>query len=47
MLTVEELQIIREALNTYSEGVLSWQFSREILDIQAKINIMIGTQGQK
>jgi hypothetical protein len=45
MLTIDELMILIEALDTYSSGILNREFSTQLMEIQDKLNRMIQVQG--
>ena len=45
MLTIEELIILREALNMYARGILNREFSTQLQEIERKLNTMMQYQG--
>jgi hypothetical protein len=45
MLTIEELLILREALEMYASGVLNREFSTQLQEIERKLNTMMQFQG--
>jgi hypothetical protein len=45
MFKIEELMILREALMTYSQGVLNREFSTQLQEIERKLNTMMQVQG--
>ena len=45
MLTIEELQILREALEMYARGILNREFSTQLQEIERKLNTMMQIQG--
>jgi len=45
MLTIEELIILREALNMYARGILNREFSTQLQEIERKLNTMMQVQG--
>jgi len=45
MLTIEELIILREALEMYAQGILNREFSTQLQEIERKLNTMMQVQG--
>jgi len=45
MLTIEELIILREALEMYARGILNREFSTQLQEIERKLNTMMQVQG--
>ena len=45
MLTIEELIILREALEMYASGILNREFSTQLQEIERKLNTMMQVQG--
>jgi hypothetical protein len=45
MLTIEELIILREALDMYARGILNREFSTQLQEIERKLNTMMQVQG--
>jgi len=45
MLTIEELIILRGALEMYARGVLNREFSTQLQEIERKLNTMMQVQG--
>ena len=45
MLTIEELIILREALEMYAQGILNREFSIQLQEIERKLNTMMQFQG--
>jgi len=45
MLTIEELIILREALDMYASGILNREFSTQLQEIERKLNTMMQMQG--
>ena len=45
MLTIEELLILREALEISAQGILSREFSTQLQEIERKLNTMMQMQG--
>jgi hypothetical protein len=45
MLTIDELIILREALNMYAKGILNREFSTQLQEIERKLNTMMQFQG--
>ena len=45
MLTIEELIILREALEMYSQGILNREFSTQLQEIYRKLNNLMQYQG--
>ena len=45
MLTIEELMILREAIELYAQGILNREFSTQLQEIERKLNTMMQLQG--
>ena len=45
MLTIEELIILREALEMYSQGILNREFSTQLQELERKLNTMMQVVG--
>ena len=45
MLTIEELIILREALDMYAQGILNREFSTQLQEIERKLNTMMQVVG--
>ena len=45
MLTIEELNILREALEMYAQGILNREFSTQLQEIERKLNTMMQIVG--
>ena len=45
MLTIEELIILREALEMYAQGILNREFSTQLQEIERKLQVMMQYQG--
>jgi hypothetical protein len=45
MFKIEELLILREALEMYSQGILNREFSTQLQEIERKLNTMMQMQG--
>ena len=45
MLTIEELIILREALEMYARGILNREFSTQLQEIERKLQVMMQYQG--
>ena len=45
MLTIEELIILREALEMYAQGILNREFSTQLQEIERKLNTMMQVAG--
>ena len=45
MLTIEELMILREALEMYAQGILNREFSTQLQEIEIKLEVMMSYQG--
>ena len=45
MLTIEELMILREALEMYAQGILNREFSTQLQEIERKLEVMMSHQG--
>ena len=45
MLTIEELNILREALEMYAQGILNREFSTQLQELEAKLNNMMQVIG--
>ena len=45
MLTIEELIILREALEMYAQGILNREFSTQLQEIERKLNTMMQVPG--
>ena len=44
MLTIEELMILREALEMYARGILNREFSAQLQEIERKLETMMMEQ---
>jgi hypothetical protein len=45
MLTIEELNILREALDMYAQGILNREFSTQLQELERKLNTMMQIVG--
>jgi hypothetical protein len=45
MFKIEELLILREALEMYASGILNREFSAQLQEIERKLNTMMQVQG--
>ena len=45
MFTIEELLILREALEMYAQGILNREFSTQLQELEAKLNNMMQVIG--
>ena len=45
MLTIEELIILREALEMYAQGILNREFSTQLQELERKLNTMMQVVG--
>tara|TARA_Y100000034_G_C6588763_1_gene255684 strand:+ start:363 stop:506 length:144 start_codon:yes stop_codon:yes gene_type:complete len=44
MLKIEELMILREALEMYAQGILNREFSIQLQEIERKLQVMMSHQ---
>jgi hypothetical protein len=46
MFKLEELMILREAIELYAQGILNREFVTQLQEIERKINLMIVARGE-